>query len=46
MKYCADATLREVPNAGHWLLHEEAALTSGELSAFFQPGAVATAPSP
>ena len=46
LKYCADATLREVPNAGHWLLHEEPELTSGEMTAFFHPGTAANAPQP
>ena len=38
LKHCADASLLEVTNAGHWLLHEEPELTSRELITFFQPG--------
>ena len=34
--HCADATLRELPNAGHWLLHEEPELTSHEMIQFFK----------
>jgi pimeloyl-ACP methyl ester carboxylesterase len=39
LKYCANATLVEVPNAGHWLLHEEPELTSREMIQFFRAGA-------
>ncbi len=33
--HCAGGTLVEVPNAGHWLLHEEPALTSRQMIEFF-----------
>lgn len=42
LQHCADATLVEVPNAGHWLLHEEPELTSNQMIEFFRGGAVAT----
>jgi pimeloyl-ACP methyl ester carboxylesterase len=35
--HCADASLLEVPDAGHWLLHEEPELTSNEMIRFFGP---------
>jgi pimeloyl-ACP methyl ester carboxylesterase len=35
--HCADASLLELPDAGHWLLHEEPELTSNEMIAFFGP---------
>ena len=34
-EHCADATLVEVPDAGHWLLHEEPELTSNQMIEFF-----------
>jgi pimeloyl-ACP methyl ester carboxylesterase len=40
LAHCSDATLVEVPNAGHWVLHEEPALTSREMIEFFRAGAV------
>ncbi len=36
LNHCANATLVEVPNAGHWLLHEEPDLTSQQMIEFFQ----------
>ena len=36
LELCADAALVEIPNAGHWLLHEEPAHTSQLLIDFFQ----------
>lgn len=36
--HCANADLIEVPNAGHWLLHEEPELTSRQLIEFLRPG--------
>lgn len=35
LQHCADATLLEVPDAGHWLLHEEPELTSQAMIDFF-----------
>ena len=34
-QHCSDATLVEVPDAGHWLLHEEPELTSDQMIEFF-----------
>lgn len=38
LERCRTASLLEVPNAGHWLLHEEPELTSQQMIEFFQPG--------
>jgi pimeloyl-ACP methyl ester carboxylesterase len=38
LKHCGAASLLEVPNAGHWLLHEEPELTSRQMIEFFRPG--------
>lgn len=38
LQHCAHATLVEVPDAGHWLLHEEPELTSREMIEFFGQG--------
>ncbi len=35
LEHCALATLAELPDAGHWLLHEEPERTSEEMIAFF-----------
>jgi pimeloyl-ACP methyl ester carboxylesterase len=35
-RHCTDASLMEVPDAGHWILHEEPDLTSGEMIRFFE----------
>lgn len=35
LKHCTDATLTEVPTAGHWLLHEEPDLTSRQMIEFY-----------
>jgi pimeloyl-ACP methyl ester carboxylesterase len=34
-EHCADATLVEMPDAGHWLLHEEPQATSRQMIEFF-----------
>jgi pimeloyl-ACP methyl ester carboxylesterase len=36
VRHCDDASLMEVPDAGHWILHEEPDLTSGAMIRFFQ----------
>jgi pimeloyl-ACP methyl ester carboxylesterase len=39
-RHCSDVALLEVPDAGHWLLHEEPELTSSQMIDFFgQPTA-------
>lgn len=35
LKYCEDGALRKLPDATHWLLHEEPKLTSDEMIEFF-----------
>ena len=35
VRHCADASLVELPDAGHWLLHEEPERTSREMIEFF-----------
>ena len=36
LRYCRDATSVEIPNVGHWLLHEEPEATSREMIEFFR----------
>ena len=36
LKHCADASLVELDDATHWLLHEEPERTSQEMIAFFR----------
>ncbi|MGH7788030.1 MAG: alpha/beta fold hydrolase [Candidatus Binatia bacterium] len=38
-QHCADATLTTIPDAGHWLLHEEPVVTSQALIDFCAPSA-------
>jgi pimeloyl-ACP methyl ester carboxylesterase len=35
LAYCSHATAVEIPNVGHWLLHEEPERTSREMIEFF-----------
>jgi epoxide hydrolase 4 len=43
-KHCADARVTEVPDAGHWLLHEEPELTSRVMIHFFRNDEPAPSP--
>jgi len=42
IRHCTHGTLVEVPNAGHWLLHEEPDLTSQQMIDFFSSQAPAS----
>lgn len=37
-RHCTDASVVEIPDAGHWLLHEEPDLTSRQMIEFFHEG--------